>query len=184
MAKKKTTKSIPELDMALEVSNSTELEDIALIESRCKLFPVPQDGNGGYDYDISASTDYNVEQENNSLLVKVRLKFKAKNKHVNDVVLLVAEYIAVYNFKTEKDFSAEQYTRFTDYCSVFHVWPYWREFVQRSIASLRMPPLTLPPFKFGTKLPNEESLISKNQIVQKKKMVHRKVTVKKKNTTK
>ena len=185
MAKKKVAKSVPELDMALEVSNFIDLEDIAIIENRCKLFPVSQDGNGDLDYTVSASTDFSVEQENNVLLVQVQLKFKAKNKNNEDVVLLVAKYIAIYTLKTKKEFSIEQYGHFEDYCSVFHVWPYWREFVQRAIADFRMPPLTLPVFKFGTKLPDEDSLSSKKQIIQKKKKkATKKVAAKKKKTAK
>lgn len=169
MAKKKVTKSIPELDMALEISNSIDIEDIALIENRCKLFPVSRDGDGKYDYTVSALTNFSVENENSILLVQVQIKFKAKNKENEDIVLLEAEYIVVYTLKTNNEYSAEHYNHFANYCSVFHIWPYWREFVQRSISDFRMPPLTLPVFKFGTKLPNEDSLGSKKQVIRKEK---------------
>ena len=171
MAKKKTVRSRPELDMALEVSNTIELEEIALIENRCRLCPVPQDSKEGYNYTVSASTNYNVDAENDVLLVQIQLNFNAKNENVQDVVLLKAEYIAVYSLKTRNLFSAEKYINFSDYCSVFHVWPYWREFVQRSLADLRLPPLTLPVFKFGFKLPSEGYLASKKQAIIEEKEI-------------
>jgi hypothetical protein len=124
MAKKKTAQSISQLDTALEVSNNVQLEDIALIQNSCQLYPVPKGKNEGYDYAISASTDYSEDADHNVLLVQVKLNFNAKNENEQNVVLLKAEYIAVYSVKTKREFSAEHYINFSDYCSIFHVWPY------------------------------------------------------------
>ncbi|MBN1123364.1 MAG: protein-export chaperone SecB [Sedimentisphaerales bacterium] len=173
MAKKKTKKSVPELDMALEVSNIIDLKDIALIENRCKLFPVSRSDKGRYNYTVSATTDFAVEDENDILLTQVRMKFKANNAKDENLLLLEATYIAVYSLKTKKEFSSDHYTYFAKYCSVFHIWPYLREFVQRSIAGFGMPPLTLPVYKFGTKLPDEDSLVSKKQIEQKERTIEK-----------
>jgi preprotein translocase subunit SecB len=165
MAKKKIVKLIPELDMALEVSNAINIKDIVLIENRCKLFGVSRDRNS---FDVSALTGYKVEEEGKILLTEVRLKLKARNSQSEDLAFLEAVYLVVYSLKTEKTFSNDQYVHFADYCSVFHVWPYWREFVQRSIAGMGLPPLTLPVYKFGSKLPKEESLIQKKMLEQSK----------------
>jgi preprotein translocase subunit SecB len=165
MAKKKNVKLTTELDMALEVSNVIDIKDIILTENRCKLFGVSQDRNS---YDISATTDYKVEEEGKILLTQIRFKFRAKNPQNKDSAFLEAIYLVVYSLKTEKTFSSDRYVHFADYCSVFHVWPYWREFVQRSIASMGLPPLTLPVYKFGSKLPKEESLIQKKMLEQSK----------------
>lgn len=167
MAKKKLVKSASELDMALEVSNAINIKEITLVESHCKLFPVSRSASGEHNFTISACTDHSVEDSDQILLTQVRLKFKAKNAKDEDLVQLEAAYIAIYSLKAEKTFSSDHYARFADYCSVFHIWPYWREFVQHSIAGFGLPPLTLPVFKFGAKLPKEESQMQKKQIKQK-----------------
>lgn len=167
MAKKKLVKSASELDMALEVSNAINIKEITLVESHCKLLPVARNADGEHNFTISACTDYSVEDSGKLLLTQARLKFKARNAEDEDLVQLEAAYIAIYSLKAEKPFSSDHYTHFADYCSVFHIWPYWREFVQRSIAGFSLPPLTLPVFKFGAKLSKEDSQIQKKQIKQK-----------------
>jgi preprotein translocase subunit SecB len=167
MAKKKDTKSITELDMALEVSNTIDIKDILLTESHCKLFGIAS-SPGEHSYDISATTNYEVREKDKILLTQTHLKFRAKNPKNEKLGFLEAVYLVVYSLKTEKSFSDDRYIHFADYCSVFHVWPYWREFVQRSIAGMGLPPLTLPVYKFGSKLSKEESLIQKKMLEQTK----------------
>jgi preprotein translocase subunit SecB len=167
MAKKKLVQSATELDMALEISNAINIKDITLVESHCKLFPVARNADSERNFSISACTDHSVEDSDRVLLTQVRLKFKAKNAKEEDLVWLEAAYIAIYSLKAEKPFSSDHYVHFADYCSVFHIWPYWREFVQRSIAGFGLPPLTLPVLKFGAKLPKEESLAQSKRIKQK-----------------
>lgn len=153
--------------MALEVSSVIDLKDIVLTESHCKLLGVSSSPSGN-SYDISATTDYEVKEKEKILLTQVRLKFKAKSPQNEGLAFLEAVYLVVYSLKAEKTFSNDQYIHFADYCSVFHVWPYWREFVQRSIAGMGLSPLTLPVYKFGTKLLKEESLIQKKMLEQSK----------------
>jgi preprotein translocase subunit SecB len=162
---KKEPKTITELDLALEVSDAIDIKDVILVENRCKLFSMSREKNN---YTISALTDYKVEEEGKVLLTQVKFKFKARNLQNADIASLEAVYLVVYSQGTDKTFSSEQYMHFADYCSVFHVWPYWREFVQRAIASMGLPPLTLPVYKFGEKLFKEETLIEKKMLEQSK----------------
>lgn len=158
------SRTVPELDMAIEVSNAMDIRDITMIENRCKRFAVSNEKNS---YEIFAVTEYEQEKDSNDLLVLVRFKFMAHNSKNENLALLEAVYLAFYASKAEKPFTDNHYTCFAEYCSIFHVWPYWREFVQRSIASLGMPPLTLPVYKFGSKLPKEQGLIQEKQIESK-----------------
>jgi hypothetical protein len=167
MAKKKNVKPTTALDMALEVSNVIDIKDVVVTESHCKLLGVSSSPSGN-SYDISAITDYEVKEKDKILLTQVRLKFRAKSPQNEGLAFLEAVYLVVYSLKTEKTFSNDRYIHFADYCSVFHVWPYWREFVQRSIAGMGLSPLTLPVHKFGIKLPKEESLIQKKMLEQSK----------------
>jgi preprotein translocase subunit SecB len=163
MTKKTKVKIVTELDMALEISNVIDIKDIVLTENRCKLFSTSREKNS---YAISALTDFKVEEEGKTLLTQVHFKFKAKNSQNEDIAFLEANYLVVYSMMVEKTFPTDRYIHFADYCSVFHVWPYWREFIQRSIASMGLPPLTLPVYKFGSKLPKEETLIQKKMLEQ------------------
>jgi preprotein translocase subunit SecB len=40
---------------------------------------------------------------------------------------------------------------------VFHVWPYWREMVQNTLARMGLPPLILPVFRVGDQYGRELS---------------------------
>ncbi len=153
--KKKKEKTASELDMALALSDAVEIKEVIFTESHCKLFGVDRDAEEKKNVELFASTEYSEENEGKILLTRVRFKFIAKNKKDETVVLLEAVYIVVYSVNKKGNFADSHYSSFSEYCSVFHLWPYWREFVQRSIANFGLPPLTLPVFKFGSKLPKE-----------------------------
>ncbi len=63
-------------------------------------------------------------------------------------VVAKATLEAAYAFRPEStDFSDEQLETFALHYCPFHVWGYWREFVQSSLARLEWPPMTLPLFR-------------------------------------
>jgi preprotein translocase subunit SecB len=168
MAQRKKEKPVSELDLALAVSDVIDIKEVIFTESHCKLFGISREPKGTNSFDVYASTEYSVTDDDKILLTMVRFKFKAKNSNNEDFVLLEAVYVVAYSLKTDKQFSDVHYKTFSDYCSVFHVWPYWREFVQRSLANFGLPPLTLQVYKFGSKLPKEELFIPKKISKQKK----------------
>ena len=65
----------------------------------------------------------------------------------------------LYRIPADKDFSSEELAAFAQVNAVFNAWPYWREFVQTSLARMEMPVLTMPVFRVARSdgVENEES---------------------------
>ncbi|MXZ73228.1 MAG: hypothetical protein F4Z04_17230 [Acidobacteria bacterium] len=53
----------------------------------------------------------------------------------------------LYRIPADEDFSSEELAAFAQINAVFNAWPYWREFVQTSLARMDMPVLTVPVFR-------------------------------------
>ncbi len=60
---------------------------------------------------------------------------------------------AEYNLKADSaEFSDEELQQFALCYCPFHVWGYWREFVQSSLSRLDLPPFTVPLFRINMAL--------------------------------
>jgi preprotein translocase subunit SecB len=106
-----------------------------------------------------------ASQPNNNLILSVGIKtctkktsygfeaiigFELKGKgDKSDIALLniEANFRLKYELKNKKAFSKKDLDEFAAVNGVYNVWPYWREFVQNTVARMGLPLLTVPVLK-------------------------------------
>ncbi|MEA3173810.1 MAG: hypothetical protein QOF42_1221 [Gammaproteobacteria bacterium] len=151
------------------------VQDIFLISSKCLL---QKDFNQTQPmHALSAQTKHAVEQE---VLVQVRATVDGKNMRVVRYFTQVgfrfmesletgaapeaegkvvgeidATFAADYQWTSEQPIEPGDLGSFSPNV-MYHVWPYWREFIQNSLSRMRLPPVALPMLR----LPQLEQVIS------------------------
>lgn len=155
-AKKKSTKQKADstkdkLVLALDVSKIVELMAVRLIGSSFSSKPSALEGLKEVDIDVNIQCR---TQEDEHILVFPRFLLKAKQKgkkeaEENIQVRIEAEYILIYEAKDLKNLSDESILAFANTNGIFNAWPYWREYVQSTIARLGIPNYTVPVFRLG-----------------------------------
>lgn len=145
--KRKTSK--PDVNAGLLVSDRVQLKDVRLIEFGCNQKQGASRGKKAYNMDYS--TEVAVDKESGHVLVIAKFHFEAfaeggpqKNKNVLKAHATFALTYTIENFKglTQKGFK-----QFADLNGIYNAWPYWREFMQNTIARLGLPPLVIPVFR-------------------------------------
>ncbi|HTE39784.1 MAG TPA: hypothetical protein VK629_03090 [Steroidobacteraceae bacterium] len=63
---------------------------------------------------------------------------------------ILATFVVDYFVTDDSCLSDNSVAKFAENV-IYHVWPYWREFVQTSANRLRLPPAVLPPYKLRRK---------------------------------
>ena len=107
------------------------------------------------DVTLSASTKFlrpTAEREGEGFATKTTIIFKIARKLPDDappqpVAIIRAALGAEYVLKTDSpEFSDDELKDYALCYCPFHVWGYWREFVQSSLARLDLPQFTIPLF--------------------------------------
>lgn len=111
--------------------------------------------------DVKASHDAVVaEMPGDDHLFLVRTNFSMKVRSTGDEEELQAEIRSTfelsYRLSGGETFSPEELQVFAQVNAVFNAWPYWREFVQASLARVSMPVLTVPVFRLSAGAPSED----------------------------
>ena len=60
-----------------------------------------------------------------------------------------AVFLAEYTLRSMEGITPEHLSVFAQRNSVFNVWPYWREFVQSTLARMGIPPISIPVYRQG-----------------------------------
>ena len=124
-----------------------QIEGVRLCEGSCRSFVRPSDSEEDLKVKVAYSTA--VTRQDNSLLVKA--DFNLKGHTDTDEERLLVEMRCVfelsYQLSSDKDFSTEELDEFGRVNAVFNAWPYWREYVQTSLARMSMPIVTVPVFR-------------------------------------
>jgi hypothetical protein len=70
---------------------------------------------------------------------------------------LVATFVAEYDLEEGKNVATEAVNEFLKHNAVYHVWSFWREYVQSTFARALLPPVTLPMMVFTKPSPGQEA---------------------------
>lgn len=111
--------------------------------------------------DVKASHDAIVaEMPGEDHLFLVRANFNMEVHSTGDEEELQAEIRSTfelsYRLPGGETFSQDELRAFAQINAVFNAWPYWREFVQASLARMSMPILTVPVFRLPASEPSED----------------------------
>ena len=166
------------LELALEVSDRVELSDIHLIRCVSDLLSFPTETDN--ECEVTGHADANVDQDNNTIFVVVHFNLHTANNNGEELAKISADFLLIYKAKSLDGLSKSNYDAFASYNGVFNAWPYWREFVNNMTARLKLPPLTLQVYCYGSELTTESSLLARIQ----EKSPTKKVTSEKKTVQK
>jgi hypothetical protein len=143
---------------AHKIVKVVNLESIQFRSFSAESFTMPKAATP--DIGISTSTRFlrpDVSRVEGGFTTRTTLVFQVTEKPqvaeepgeqatVNAQALLRATIEAGYTFKAPSEVSDEELADFALCYCPFHVWGYWREFVQSSLARLELPRHTVPLF--------------------------------------
>jgi hypothetical protein len=125
------------LDLAAALAPWTRIQQIRLIKSTINARPIDLVESSPLQHAFDATTSFS--QEEGTLDVRALLTVSA-----GDILQIDAEFLLNYTFKKEIPVSDEIAAAFGKMNGIFNVWPYWREYVQSTIARAGLPPVALP----------------------------------------
>lgn len=152
MAKKSTKTGIlgTTIDYALAapVSQQVSIKDVRLISSEC--FQTPKAGRGKHSLNISCEVKTKADKKKGYIIVFPSFKlegFPLERKQKNPDIVIDATFVIMYEAKNLEGLKRNNFEAFAQANGVYNAWPYWREFVQNTVARMNLPPLTIPVFR-------------------------------------
>lgn len=142
--------------MAIEVADRVELEGMRLVGSKCELMSFP--GTEKNKFEATATTEFDIDREKGILFVLVHFGLDAVDDEDRPLAKTQADMLLMYHIEDFESLTDDHFKHFADKNGVFNAWPYWREFVQNMTARMQLPPLTLPTYRFGRRLPEKSTI--------------------------
>lgn len=149
-AKKKAVqqgKKKPGISPGLLVSDRVQIRDVRLMSCGCKQKPAAMAGKKSYR--ISTSTDVQLNKDHRIIVVLAGFHFEASLEGTSQepVLTIDASYALTYQADSFDGLTQEGFEQFANLNGIYNAWPYWREFVQNTVARMGLPPLTIPVFR-------------------------------------
>jgi hypothetical protein len=131
----------------LMVSDRVELKDVRLISSKCSL--TPEATVGKKTYNINYSTKFQKDEKNGYLIVIPEFHFEAfgESKTKEPVIAIDASFVLTYRINNFQGLTQKGFEQFANLNGIYNAWPYWREFVQNTIARMGLSHLSIPVFR-------------------------------------
>jgi preprotein translocase subunit SecB len=152
MAKKATKREVlgATIDYALAapVSDQVSIRDVRLISSGCSQ--TPNAGRGKHSLEINCEVKTQADKKKDYILVFPTFKLEGipleGNKKKPDLII-EATFVILYKVESLVGLKQSNFEAFGQSNGVYNAWPYWREFVQNTVARMSLPPLTIPVFR-------------------------------------
>ena len=163
--KKSKQKELTLMEQALLVSRRVQLEDVRLIKSQSYMKPEALQGQK--EFKMTSTTRALPDKERSSILVFVNFRFKCfgVGKADTQIIGIVSEFVLTYTISSFDGLTDDGIKEFANLNGVFNAWPYWREFIQNTIARMNLPPLTIPVYRLS-------SPSKKRKSAKRKKLTH------------
>lgn len=137
-----------------------EIEDVRLREGGCRAFVRPSVAAENVLVDQSHTPSI-MRSGNNNLLIRVRFRLEVREEggRKKVQVKIYGTFELSYRVPDKSKFSAGELDEFGRVNALFNAWPYWREYVQGSLARMSMPGYTIPVLRVqregrATAIPN------------------------------
>jgi len=131
----------------LMVSDRVELKDVCLITSKCSQTPKAHFGKKTYNIDYSAKVQ--TDKKNGYIIVIPDFHFEAfgENENEEPVIVIDASFVLTYKIDNFQGLTQKGFEQFANLNGIYNAWPYWREFVQNTIARMGLSPLSISVFR-------------------------------------
>jgi hypothetical protein len=168
-SKKLKQKEMTPAEQSFLVSGRVQLEDVRLIKSISYMEPEALQGEK--EFKITHTTRVLPDEEKNQIIVFVSFKFKSFSidKPDKQIIGIAAEFLLTYTISGFEGLTDKGIKEFGNLNGVFNAWPYWREFIQNTIARMNLPPLTIPVFRIFTSKKLKNKGDAKTKSLPKKK---------------
>lgn len=145
------------VEAAQRLMAHAQLESIRLLQAQAEYSPLrrravsaPGRARRGLYVSANAFPQARLEPGKNRLRVSVRYVLHARrgSSSGSTVALRISVLFELWYGLPEKLRPTPEETRaFSQTNAMLNSWPYWREFVQNTVARMNLPPLTLPLFR-------------------------------------
>lgn len=150
---KKTTKTgvlgaTIDYSLAAPVSDKVSIRDVRLISSGCSQ--TPNAGRGKHSLEIACEVKTQADKKKGYILVFPSFKlegFPLEGNQKKPDLVIEATFVISYKAENLQGLRHDNFEAFSRSNGVYNAWPYWREFVQNTVARMNLPPLTIPVFR-------------------------------------
>lgn len=134
--------------LAVKVSDIVAIEDVRLIDSKCHQHPREEGKDNAFE--IDHSVEVKVDREVNYVFVIAHFSFKgfaSQDKKQDPFVKAEASFLLSYKVDDFEGLNEDNFREFSNLNGIYNAWPYWREFLQNTLARMALPHLTIPVFR-------------------------------------
>ena len=148
----------PRMDLALQVSDRVQIQDVRLTGCNCRVdpraFAPPHPPRFKASFAREASTQVGPDLARIAVLVRFRFSAirEAEEKH-GPCVHIEAMFLVTYAAEGLTELGPEHFNSFGAINGVFNAWPYWRELLHNLTLRMGLPAFVLPVLRIGSPKP-------------------------------
>lgn len=140
-----TSRAPSKIDLAGLVSERVQIRDVHLVESSARRQSSRGPGPNRLDVTIGVSTELHPEENRIVVHAKLSLVGRLENEQTREERLRIEVLNDLaYGVHSTEGLGKEHLAAFGELNGVYHIWPYWREYVQSTCARMGFPTLTMP----------------------------------------
>ncbi len=150
-ANKPIQKTQESAELAFLVSERVVILEVSLVAARLTRRRTRDDAE--FTVNVERGAQAKMETESGRLYVQARLNFSAHDASSSNNAKQIevdTTYELVYEVRDQANLTQAHYDAFADMNGIFNAWPYFREFLQSSLARMGLRPFTLPVLRVGT----------------------------------
>ncbi|MGA2324334.1 MAG: hypothetical protein ABSG22_10845 [Sedimentisphaerales bacterium] len=152
--------------LAIKVSDRVQLESVMLFDCHCRQLRFIKAESRAFDINYSAESSMDTEAKRVIVLAKFKWEgFEADSKEKKQFATIEASFLLMYSAPSLEGINQENVEMFGNLNGIYNAWPYWREFLQNSIARMCLPPLTAPVFRLFPPKKEEATTEKKEGVV-------------------
>jgi preprotein translocase subunit SecB len=156
MAKRKLVGNPVEHSRVRQIIENLEVIDIRLMRCDCAQMFKEEELPDSLETGLEVQGQFDKKQGAILMLHGMRMvgSYQSKPSEKRPPLLIEVVFGARYQLDGKHQVTDRDLEAFGRTVSMFHVWPYWREFVRDITARMGLPPLTVPIFRIpgvGTK---------------------------------
>ena len=145
--KELVTSNTRDISLGLLVSDRVQLKDVRLMA--CESVQKPNAPGAKKKFRIDYSTQVQTDEQSGRVVVIPKFHFEAFTEDSDEkpVIVISASFALLYKLESFEGLTQESFKQFSDVNGIYNAWPYWREFVQNTVARMGLPPLAIPVFR-------------------------------------
>lgn len=146
--KKKTESKTIHYKLAAKVADRIAIENVKLIHA--EAYQSPTAAGGTHSLNINVNVNFHINKKDKTLSIFPAFSLVGnlkEGKSQEPDLIIKAEFVLIYKVSDFTGLNQECFEAFGKSNGIYNAWPYWREFVQNTIARMTLPPLTIPVFR-------------------------------------